>query len=304
MKLTPEEARFDEAQEDLFQDLNLSVESRFLYPDDPGRRIHVLETGEGDPVVMIHGGNSVAAGWAPLLIELDGRFHVYAADRPGCGLTHPQDYRKLNLREHAIQFLDDVLDGLELDHATLVGNSMGGYWSLLYAINRPERVERVILIGEPAGSTKRLGLKIRAIGTPVINRLLLATLGRARPNPDFLHGLVVDTGKLTPKLMNCFYAGALIPGAGHAWRTMLELIAAPGKRADLTYALIPLLPTIKCPVLFCWGDHDMTPPTAGIELTRHLNQARFEGIQDAGLITWIDKPKEVARLFKDFMSSP
>lgn len=300
---TPEETRFADAQQTLFDDLGLKIVSRFLYAKDSGRRIHVLETGQGDPVVMIHGGNSVAAGWAPLLAELEGRFHVFAPDRPGCGLSHMQDYRGVSLNEHAIQFIDDTLDGLGLDHATLVGNSMGGYWALLYALSNPARVDRVILTGEPAGSTARLGLKVRAIGTPVINRILLATIGRPRPATAFLKGLVVDPNKLSPNLMKCFYAGALIPGAGRAWRTMLELIAAPGTRPNLTHALIPQLPAIECPVLFSWGDHDMAPPAAGLELSSHLNDSQFEIIQNAGLLTWIDQPKDVARLIMEFMSA-
>jgi pimeloyl-ACP methyl ester carboxylesterase len=70
--------------------------------------------------------------------------------------------------------------------------------------------------------------------------------------------------------MKCFYAAALIPGAGKAWWAMLELIAKPGTRADLIYAFIPRLPDIDCPVLFCWGDHHMAAPAAGIEFSRHL----------------------------------
>lgn len=303
MELTNEGQRFDDAQHILFQELGLVIESRFLHAEDPADRIHLLETGQGEPMVMIHGGNSVAAGWAPLLSQLEGRFHVYAPDRPGCGLTHGQDYCGVNMREHAIQFIDDTLNGLGLDHATLVGNSMGGYWALLYALANPARVDRIILIGEPAGSTARLGLKIRAIGTPWLNRLLLATIGRPRPDPGFLKGLVVDPHKLSPSLMECFYAGALIPGTRLAWRTMLELIAAPGTPGDLTHALIPQLPDIQCPVLFCWGDHDMAPTEAGLELSRHLKDARFEIIQNAGLITWIDQPEKVADLITAFMGT-
>jgi pimeloyl-ACP methyl ester carboxylesterase len=66
---------------------------------------------------------------------------------------------------------------------------MGGHSALLYAVTKPTRIDRVILVGEPPGSTRKLGLKIRAIGTPVISRLLLATLGRPGPAPSFLRRL-------------------------------------------------------------------------------------------------------------------
>ncbi|RAN69503.1 hypothetical protein B5P43_35940 [Bacillus sp. SRB_336] len=180
---------------------------------------------------------------------------------------------------------------------------MGGYWAFLYALANPARVDRLIIVGEPAGSTARLGLTIRALGAPGLNQLILATLARPRPDPGFLKGVVLDPHKLSPRLMECFYAGALMPRAGLAWRTWLELIAAPGTPANLTHARIPRLPEIRCRVLVCWGDHEMAPTAAGLELSRHLSDARFEVIQNAGLVTWIDQPEKVADLITDFMGA-
>src|SRR5690349_15088858 len=116
---------------------------------------HVLTAGAGDPVLMVHGGNSVAAMMEPLLGRVASRFTVYRPDRPGCGLTGPFDYRGVDLRTHAVAFVESVLDGLGLERVSLVGNSMGGFWCLAFALANPSRVGRLVLVGEPAGSARR-----------------------------------------------------------------------------------------------------------------------------------------------------
>ena len=156
---------FKSAEEKLFRETGTQTRSRTIQIHDPAANVahvRVLETGpEGArPLVMIHGGNSVAAGWEPLLSLLKDDFHIYAPDRPGCGLTDKLDYRGIPFCEHALAFIGGVLDGLNLPKVTLVGNSMGGYWSLLYALAHPERVERLVLIGEPAGSSPDKNFRI------------------------------------------------------------------------------------------------------------------------------------------------
>ena len=60
---------------------------------------HVIEAGSGDPVVLLGGDGCVAATWAPLLADLEGSHHVFAADRPGCGLSDPLTTAGASFRE-------------------------------------------------------------------------------------------------------------------------------------------------------------------------------------------------------------
>ena len=59
-------SEFESAERRLFEVYGLEVESRFLELRDPPMRARVLETGEGAPVVLVHGGGGVGATWAPL----------------------------------------------------------------------------------------------------------------------------------------------------------------------------------------------------------------------------------------------
>lgn len=77
---------FMEAERRAMEAYGLEYESHFLELPRPRMRARVIEVGEGDPVLMVHGALDVAAKWAPLMAELDGR-RILAVDLPGYGLT-------------------------------------------------------------------------------------------------------------------------------------------------------------------------------------------------------------------------
>ena len=84
-------------------------------------RTEMIEVGEGPPLVLIHGGLGEAGGWAPIMTLLARRFHLYAPDRPGHGLSDPFDYRGIDLFELSATFLGDVLNNCGLRTVPLMG---------------------------------------------------------------------------------------------------------------------------------------------------------------------------------------
>src|SRR5215216_6279068 len=120
---------YKKAQARALAKFKVAAHSRYVKLPALALTAHVLEAGRGDPVVLIHGGNATAVNFAPLIAALQGQFHTFTPDRPGCGLTDKIDYRGVPFRDHAVSFVTGVLDTLKLSKASLVGNSMGGYWS-------------------------------------------------------------------------------------------------------------------------------------------------------------------------------
>src|SRR5690349_5804688 len=168
-------ARFRAAQDGVLAETGVATKASFIDVGVPPLRVQLLEAGSGVPVVMIHGGNSVAASWAPLLPRLSESFHLLMPDRPGCGLTTMFDYRGIDLRRHGPEFIGGVLDSLGLQRVALVGNSMGGFFAMAFAIDHPERVSALVLTGEPAGADGKPRLYHRLVGTRGINTFLYAT---------------------------------------------------------------------------------------------------------------------------------
>ena len=304
------EDQFEAAQTRLLQDTGTHAHSRFLTINEPAagvQRVHILEAGRDDapPALLLHGGNSVAVGLEPLLGLLQNDLHIFAPDRPGCGLTDKLDYHGVAFREHANAFIGSVLDGLGLKRVSLAGNSVSGYWALVFALAHPERVDRLVMLGEPAGSARHPSFRHRILATPGLNRLLYATVlkpRRARTRKG-LGAVVAHPERISEAFLDMAYAAAVLPGAQLAWTSMVEVINPPRWTPRLTYALRPELSRIQCPTLFIWGDHDGCPPAWGKEMCQIMSQAYLEVIPDAGHLPWLDAPQRVADLMRRFLSA-
>ena len=311
---------FRRRQEAALAELGVATSSTFIDIESPPLRVQLLEAGAGDPVLMVHGGNSVAASWGPLIELLAPRFHLLMPDRPGCGLTSPSfDYRGVDLRTHGADFVRAVLDAVGHRRLAIVGNSMGGYFAMAFALAHPDRVSKLVLLGEPAGSSsaRDLGSHFyhRATGTRGLNALLYATALRppqdaAGAREGLARGhLVADPNRVSEALLACFAAGARLPGASRAWRTMVERVFVPpgrglfAKKMALSYALLPELDRLTAPTLFLWGDKDpLGAPDDGRRMADRMPNARLQVVEDASHLVWLDQPETCAEAMADFLS--
>src|SRR5262249_9686240 len=132
-------------------------------------------------------------------------------DRPGCGLSDGFSYRGVDLRRHAVDVLDGVLDALGIERASIVGNSMGGLWSFWLALDRPERGERVIQVACPALILDRRGtLPMRLMSS----RWFGALLSRLEPaTPANMRKLFVRMGHPEGAIADELFAAAAAGGA-------------------------------------------------------------------------------------------
>jgi len=307
------EQRFRTLQDRVLARYRVPAVSRFYDLAEPPVGVHVIEAGEGEPVLFVHGGNSVAVGWAPLLANFHQDFRVLAPDRPGCGLTTKFNYLDVSLRPHAVAFVGAVMDALQLPRASIVGNSMGGYFALVFALAHPERVSKLVLMGEPAGSAPEIRLTNRLIGTRIINSALFGSVLRPGPRAQrnsFANMLVADANRVPRDLFDCLTAGSLIPGAKESWITMNEGLFTPGgtglfaPRSPLTHALRPELGGMKPPTLLLWGEKDtFGPPTLGQEMAQLMPNARCDAIPDAGHLVWLDQLDVCTERIRSFLKS-
>lgn len=311
--------RFRRLQDAALAETGVATTSRFTDVRTPRLRLHLLEAGAGDPLLMIPG-NAVAAGWAPLLPRLAPRFHLLMPDRPGWGLTTRFNYRGVNLRSHGVELVRGIMDALGYERVALAGNSMGGFFAMAFAIAYPERVSRLVLLGEPAGSAGvRAGhldhLYHRLTGTRGINALLYATMLRpptdaAAARAGLARGrIVADPSRVTHSLLECIAAGWQLPGAVRAWTTMVEQAVEPAglglfaKRMTLTHALLPELDKLTAPTLFLWGDKDpFGTPDDGRVLVDRMPHARLQVVEDASHAVWLDQPEICAEAVTAFLA--
>ena len=143
----------------------------------------VVSCGPADapPVVMLQGSGANAAMWLPDIEVYAHRLRVYAVDVIGEPGASAPSRPPLGSSAYA-EWLDDVLHGLNLERAALVGVSLGGALALDYAVRRPQRVDRLVLLAPSGIGRQRPSFLVKAallqlLGDRGRRRLLLAALG-------------------------------------------------------------------------------------------------------------------------------
>ncbi|HXH97383.1 MAG TPA: alpha/beta hydrolase [Gaiellaceae bacterium] len=298
----PQRLLFVERQARLLGHFGVDAASRFLTLAQPPMRVHVLEAGQGHPVLILHGGDGQAVDWSPLMAELQSSSHVVSVDRPGFGLSDPFDYRRVDLRSHAADFVTGVLDALGLEQAILIGGSMGGFFALAAAAERPERVRGLALVGMPAGISRDASLPLRLMcGLPGASSLFMRRLekGGAKARRKQFQGMFgTDPATIPDVYFELQEAGLRIPGAAATWSVLVRRLASLGGFRDETL-LVDDLPRIETPTLIVWGEKDMAPIAAGRAAAALLPNASFVVLEGTGHFPFLQQPKACADLIRD-----
>ena len=291
----PEIERYERAQKAVLEKYRVNAKSRYVQLRRPNLRAHVLEAGKGEPVVFIHGGAAMAVQFAPLLAGLQNDFHCFAPDRPGCGLTDKIDYTGVPFRQHAVDVVRGLLDALKLPKAVIAGNSMGGYWALVFALAAPERVSKLVMLGGVAGSSRPPLRRPPNAGPPSLEASQLV----------YKNFLMADGSRASREMLDADVARQALPEAARGWDSMIERLWQEGAGdKGLAFALRPELARLKPSTLFLWGDKDIEGPASlAQEMAALAPRARCEVVPDSGHLIWLDQPERCARLLRDFLRS-
>jgi len=293
--------RFIGLQRELLDYYGVSATSSFVGLEKPPMQVHLLEAGAGKPVLIFHGGDGEAVDWAPVMGPLASQVKIYAVDRPGCGLSDPFDYRRVNLRRHAAEVVGSLLDALALQSAVLIGGSMGGYFALVGALDHPDRVNGIVLVGYPVGLLKEAPLPLKLIaGVPGLSKLFM----RGRPSVDaqrrqYQRMFGIDPSTVPDLYFRTRIAGIELPSARGTWATLLPRIAGlRGVRPGIF--LGEELSRIHAPTLVLWGDRDFAPPESGRAATASIPRGRFVHMPGLGHHPFLEAPARTADLIAEF----
>lgn len=139
------------------------------------------------PLVLLHGSVANSAIWIGSVAAWAAHFRVYAVDIIGdAGLSAPSR-PPLDSDAHAL-WLDDVMDGLSLARASMVGVSLGGWLVLDYATRRPERVESLAVLCPAGVGRQKLSIVFKTIPLQMMGswgkrKAAELVLGRTPANP-------------------------------------------------------------------------------------------------------------------------
>ena len=264
-------------------------------------RVRYVETGKGRPVLFVHGGGAHGAVFAPLLPFLPG-IRAVVVDRPGFGLSEGLGHRRVDLRRHAVTVLERVLDAAGVERAALVGNSMGGTWATWLALDRPERVESLALLGCPANVLETSGpLALRLMGLPVLGPRLVGAAGQDREsllrNLERMNQSRATMERQPAGFVELGVAVGSQPGFAENWSGLLwNTFGLRGRRWHLEE---DELRAIRQPVLLAWGERD---PFGGLDVARRvaaLTSGQLVEVPTGGHLPWLDDPALVGRAITD-----
>lgn len=304
-------AKFERDRLALFAANGFAGESRWL-EDASGRKTYALvrKTSASEPTTLvIHGGLAEASVYHTLAAHLPGK--VVIPDRPGHGLTDTVDYTGVDYQRAAAEWMLGVVDALGERQVDLVGNSMGGYFCLAFALAHPERVRRLALIGAPAGVDRELPMFLRLWGRPIIGSLISKMIGGMKEPEEFrtkvLGPMLAQPERMSLEALQVGMAGGTKPNWHPMARSMIRAVSDMGGwRPEMN--IREAVAKLDVPTLIAWGDKDnFAPPSSGEDLARRMPNARFEILENAGHLVQLDVPeacgRAVTRFFRDDLVS-
>jgi pimeloyl-ACP methyl ester carboxylesterase len=268
-----------------------------------GVKTHYVHAGDGEPVVLIHGGGPGAggdSGWSHMIPALSPYYHVYAIDLIGAGLTDKPaiEYSFQTLVNHVAGFID----ALNLNNIRIAGNSQGAYVAIKYTLDHPGRVKQAALIST--------GTLATACG--------LSDEGKAAPLPrfdgskeslrKFVEVIVNDPARITDKLIDARFAVGSLPGHKEMMQSLgrYRQVMAEDSSQRQVYDVRARLPLLSIPWCMIWGGADRSAPLDPLGNSMHalFPNIPFTVVEGSGHQVQNDKPEECNRLFLEFFGAP
>lgn len=269
-----------------------------------GGVIHAVELGDGPAIVLVHGVTLSDAVWVRQFTALAGRHRVIAIDQRGHGPSVAGD-DGYSFDRLALDVLD-VLDGLDVRDAVLVGHSMGGMVSLTAVLAEPDRmaehVAGLVLVGTTAGPVTGLPL------WPVVTDRMTALTGRSLAAAERKgRGLFPGEDLASWSTRMAFGAGPTALDL-ELTRSLISAMS-PRAMADLLVSLVGFdvrarLGEIRLPTRIVVGSRDLLlPPFHARRMAAGIPHALLDVLPGCGHMVMLERPDELNELLHSFSLS-
>jgi 2-hydroxy-6-oxonona-2,4-dienedioate hydrolase len=289
-----------DAEQRLFDHYGIIAKTHYVTLPALGIKVRVSEIGSGDPVVIVPGNTGDVFPLASLLAELKGR-RIIAINRPGGGLSEGMDHTTVDIRSFAVNTLAAVFNAFKLNNTDVIAHSMGAHWSLWLAMDRPELVKSLTLLGNPGNVMDgKLPLLLRLISKPPLNKFffkLLIPKDKSKSlNMLKTVGHSSETLSSLPKALgDCYFYFGLLP---HYLVSFISLVENVAPKIDEQQ-----LAEVKQPTLFLLGTKDtFASVETGRRIAAAIPHCEFRTIEKVGHLPWLESPAECGKLILDFLS--
>jgi len=258
-------------------------------------RTNYHDVGKGSPVVMLHGsgpGVSAWANWNKTFPLLSDDFRLLAPDMAGFGYTQRVPDAVYNM-DKWLQQVVDFFDVLKIEKAHLIGNSFGGALAIAMAVNHPERVDKLVLMGS------------MGVDFPITDGL--DKVWGYEPSLDNMRELLdiftYDHSFATPELVESRYQGSMQPGFQESFSSMF-----PKPRQAMVEAMAAYeadIPNIEHDTLIVHGLQDRVIPASNShKLLELIPNAQLHVFGKCGHWTQIERTDEFCDVVRAFLTHP
>ena len=251
-----------------------------------GRQVHVVEAGQGEPVLLVHGFAGSTFAWEEAVLPaLAASYHTIAVDLLGMGFSARPSDLAYGYEAWSRQIVD-VMDALALPRAALVGHALGGAITAIVAGDHPDRVSKLVLVAPlvPLEQAERPWF-FKLLEIPGVGEMMLGT---------------------TDHLPN-------LPGFSETYQSRARRIfrLRGTREALLTYVrhgrdsprLVAAYRTIEAPTLVVAGTADDIVPYAAVKRwAPAIHDALVLPVSGAGHWLMRDEPTRVSAAIADFIS--
>jgi pimeloyl-ACP methyl ester carboxylesterase len=259
-------------------------------------KVFYQEKGQGPAVILIHGGGPGAYGYSNYVKNvgpLSNRNRVIVIDLPGYGKSEKREQPN-GLVQTLANATRDVMDHAGIEKASLVGNSLGGMTALRFALDTPDRLEKLILMGPGGGLPTTTPFP-----TEGLHRMLTFYDGEG-PTLEKLSKvidlLVYDRSKITQELLEERFRVCTLPG------TMANPPLSNFQNHPMDIFWNQGLEKITCPTLIIWGAEDrVVPMDAGYVYRKLIPNADMHIFSKCGHWAQWERADEFNRLVDDFI---
>lgn len=238
----------------------------------------------GKPVLFLHGFTDSHHSFDRNLPSFSDRFHVFALDQRGHGDSSQPDccYSQADFADDVVAFMDAV----GVRRASVVGHSMGSFIAQKVALDHPERVERLVLIGSAP----------TIAGNPVALDLAAAVDQLTDPiDPEFAREFQASTffRPIPESFLDTAVQDSLkVPAA--IWQQALDGLIAEDHSSDLG--------RIRAPTLILYGDQDVFLSASDqAELDSAIPRSRLITYPQTGHGVHVELPRAVNRALERFL---
>jgi pimeloyl-ACP methyl ester carboxylesterase len=251
-----------------------------------GRTIHYWDVGSGPVLVLVHGlGSSKDGDWGQVIVPLSQKYRVIAMDQIGFGRSDKPllDYKI----QTYVDFLNEFLRELKVQKASMMGESLGGWISALYALELSEGghlvpIEKLVLV-DAAGLKQDKPI-------PNLNPSTLADMRKV------MEAVFYDTSWVNDEVLQKSFADKLAKNDSY---TVHSILTNPGLASE---RLDDRLSEIHVPTLVVWGKQDpLLPISSGERYAAGIPGAKLVSFDKCGHVPPIEKSKEFVTVVEEFL---